>query len=801
MTEQSNTNQMNSNSPSDSTQSDVMDPKKLDISYSDKMTDWKYEPSIASLKADLEFARMDNLDQRGNVAGWLALRNTTGVESGRKTKSLGRSTTQPKLIRKHNEWRYPALSEPFLNTDRMFNIHPRTFEDFTAAEQNQTILNWQFDTKINKVDFIDRFVRKTVDEGTCIVRVGWERTTEKVVEEKQVYSYFPIKDPQQAQVLAEATKRYMADPKEFERDRTIPDTLRASVEYGIEHHIAVYAKEAGHKSVEETKVTFNAPSLKLIDVANFFIDPSSAGDWQNASFMINTYESTESEIRKRKKFHNLDKVSWEFNTIKSNPTNLDHETETPIYDVRLDDKKSKVLVYEYWGECDINQDGIMVPIVVTFIGNTIIQMIRNPFPDRRPPFIIVPYMPIDGSVYGEADASLLQDNQRILGAVTRGMIDLLGRSANAQTGYAKGMLDPVNRKRFVTGEDFEFNPNTNPQTSIQQMKYPEIPNSALQMSQLQNAEAEGLSGVKSFASGITGDSFGKVARGISGAIDAAGQREMSILRRLAEGIRLIGRKIIAMNAHFLEEEEVVRVTNKEFVTIKREDLIGNFDLIVDISTANVDQQKSQDLGMMLQTMGPNMDPALTQIILSQIADLKRMPALAEKLRTYKPAPDPLVQKMKQLQISELEAKIDFEKAKIAKTNAEAESISMQTQLDVSGTSHNRNVETVGAQARGNRDLQVTKGLLTGKTPAGNIQAAVGFNRMTEAHNHNNATQGVQPTQQPTQQQPIQDPNAMVPPQMPSAQAIPLATLQHDQQAQAQQDAQAQDTQNQQLPSN
>jgi hypothetical protein len=340
-------------------------------------------------------------------------------------------------------------------------------------------------------------------------------------------------------------------------------------------------------------------------------------------------------------------------------------------------------------------------------------------------------MPIVDSSFGEADASLLQDNQRVLGAVTRGMVDLLGRSANAQTGYAKDMLDPVNMKRFTAGQDFQFNPNKDPRVNIQQMVYPEIPQSALVMSQLQNAEAEGLSGVKSFAAGITGDAFGKVARGISGALDAAAQREMSILRRLSEGMSQIGRKIVAMNSKFLSEEEVVRVTDTEFVTIKRKDLAGEFDLLVDISTASVDEQKSQDLGFMLQTMGPDMDASMSQLILSEIADLKRMPELAERIRTFQPQPDPLQVKMQELQIAELEAKIAEIQAKTLKIGAESENIALDTQMDADGTNHARNVETMGAQASGNRDLEVTKALLSGEAAPGNIEAGVGFNRLTD----------------------------------------------------------------------
>lgn len=66
---------------------------------------------------------------------------------------------------------------------------------------------------------------------------------------------------------------------------------------------------------------------------------------------------------------------------------------------------------------------------------------------------------------------------------------------------------------------------------------------------------------------------------------------MSILRRLAKGMVEIGNKIIAMNAEFLSEEEVIRVTNRQYISVRREDLKGNFDLEVDIATADVDNEK------------------------------------------------------------------------------------------------------------------------------------------------------------------------------------------------------------------
>jgi hypothetical protein len=719
----------NKNERSETTYSD---PSRLDQHNSNKLTDWNHEPSLSDLKEDLEYARQENRDQTTNVDGWIALRDATGAESGNKNTLPGRSKVQPKLIRKNNEWRYPGLSEPFLNTDRMFQVSPRTYEDPAAAKQNEQVLNWQFDTKLDKVNLIDRYVRRTVDEGTCIFRVGWIRHTEKVKVKKPVYSYFeltPGEDEEQLQILAMATQAYTTEDPQYE---DAPDELKAAVEYSAEKGIPVYAVQTGEEEVYEDKITCNKPEIKIVNVRNLFVDPGNEGVWQDSTYFIHTYESTKSDLLKRKIYKNLDKVNWAGNAIKSKLGDPDHVSLTPQIDTRTNIDKLKILVYEYWGEYDIHGNGVMTPIVVTWIGDTIIQMEENPFPDRKPPFVIVPYMPILDSSFGEADASLLQDNQRILGAVTRGMIDLLGRSANAQTGYAKGFLDPVNRKRFINGEDFEYNPNGSPKDNLQQMTYPEIPNAALNMHQLQNAEAEGLTGVKAFSGGITGETYGQVARGITGALNAADQRQISILRRLVEGMKLVGQKIIAMNHVYLEEKEIVRVTNKEFVEIKRKDLVGNYDLKIDISTQAMDEAKAQDLGFMLQTQGPNMDPGMQSLIFAEIADLKRMPDFAERIRNYKPEPDPLEVKRRELELRELEADIMLKEAKAIEARARAENISVDTELDATGTSHERAIETAGAQARGNRNLEITKNLLEGTSPVGNIEAAVGYNELTNA---------------------------------------------------------------------
>ena len=701
----------------------------------EKLTDWEKEPDVRDLKQDLENARPAHQSRMQDIQRWSDLMAVRGSAKPKQVK--GRSSVQPKLIRRQAEWRYSALTEPFLGSNKLFKVEPVTFEDAEAARQNSLVLNWQFRTKLNRVNFVDNFVRATVDEGTSITRVGWKRQTIMVDQEVPVYDFFPLQTEEQLAAFQTALDQQAADPRGYEED--VPDEIKAAIELYIESGQATYAQQSGVTTVKVEKVLVNQPVVDLLDPQNVIIDPSCNGDLDKALFVIVSFETNKADLLKEpERYKNLDAVNWEGNMPMTQP---DHNTSTPDSYQLNDPLRKKVVAYEYWGFRDIRGDGELVPIVATWIGDICIRMEENPFPDGKLPFVVVPYLPVKRNLYGEPDAELLEDNQKILGAVTRGMIDLLGRSANGQQGMAKGMLDPLNRRRYDNGQDYEFNPSMSPANGVIEHKFPDIPQSALLMLNLQNQEAEALTGVKSFAGGISGEAYGDVAAGIRGVLDAASKREMAILRRLAKGMTEIGNKIIAMNAVFLSEKEVIRVTNKEFITVKREDLIGNFDLETDISTAEVDNAKAQDLAFMLQTLGPNSDPGIVMMILAEIADLKRMPELANKLRNWRPQPSPEQQELQRLEIEKARKEVEKLQSEISLNNAKAqEALANKDQKNLdyveqeTGTKHARDMEKQRGQAQGNQALEITKALtksLKEGEQRPNLEAAIGFNQLSD----------------------------------------------------------------------
>jgi hypothetical protein len=717
-------------------------PAEVNPGQAPKLTDWANEPTCEQLKQDFANCKSSHDTHALRIKEWKE--SAEGKDAPKKVK--GRSSVQPKLVRRQAEWRYSALSEPFNSSEDLFAVAPVTFEDGNSARQNQTVLNWQFRTKIDRVALIDDLVRSDVDEGTAIIRVGWCRYTKKEKQMVPVWAYYPA-GPEDMQKIQSAYQLKQSNPRAY--NESVDPAIQESLNYTLEKRAPFVAVQAGEEEVEVDVVVENYPTAEVINPLNLYWDPTCGSNFNKATFAIFSFETSQAELKKEPdRYKNLEYVNWEGAT-----TVLDADHQPNSIDTNFnftDPMRKRVVAYEYWGLWDIHKTGELVPIVATYLEGVIIRMELNPFADKKPPFILVPYMPIKRQAVGEADAALLQDNQKVLGAVTRGMIDLLGRSANSQQGFAKGMLDSVNRRRFETGQDYEFNPNVNPAMGHIQHTYPEIPQSAIVMLQLQNQEAEALTGVKAFSGGLSGEAYGDVAAGIKGILDAAAKREMAILRRLAKGVKEMGRKIADMNAMFMSEEETIRVTNTEFVTVKREDLAGNFDLKVDISTAEIDNAKVQDLAFMLQTIGPKADFKFVKMILIEIARLKRMPELVKQLQDYEPQPDPLLEKLKELQvqkeakeIEKLQSEIDLNRAKMQQAIADAHQTSLDAIEQETGTKHARELEKQAGQARGNQDLEITKALTKplkeGERPP-NVEAGIGWNaiskRMADPRNGN-----------------------------------------------------------------
>ena len=688
---------------------------------------WKNKPTLKELKDDYQLAKNSHsvvVSQIDKFLDNLHIRGSAKI----KPRDKNRSSVQPKLIRKQAEWRYAPLSEPFLSAENIYKVFPTTWEDADSAEENQLVLNHQFNNQIDKVRFIDNYVRNCVNEGTVIVRTGWEYKEQKVTRTIPIYEYVPCPEDRMQQLM-DAAQVVLSDPSQKE---LLPDDVQKSIDATIENQQPIWAFQTGTTKIDDVEVLVNQPELTICDYQDVLPDPLCKGDITKANFVIYRFETSVAELAKSGLYKNLEQLtSTERNTLAQ----ADEAFQNASYLSQnfTDTNRQKFTAYEYWGYWDIDGDGILKPIVATWVNNTCIRMEENPYPDQRIPFVFVPYLPVKNSLFGEPDGALLEDNQAIIGAVTRGMIDLMARSANGQKGIRKDALDIVNKKKFLNGDDYEINGNVgDPSTMVYTHQFAEIPQSAPFMIDYQNNEAEGLTGVKAFSGGLSGESLGDVAAGVRSVLDAASKREMGILRRLSAGLIEIGKRILAMNAEFLSEEEVIRITNTQFKNVRRDSLKGRYDIKLEISTAETDNAKAQELAFMLQTMGNTLPAPVTTILLSEIAKLRKMPHVAHAITNWQPEPDPYDQKMRQLAEEQALLKNELLRAQIQSTLtganldmskaglAEAQITLVQTQVDQnnldyveqeSGVHQERDLQKIGHQAESQAKLAVLQSVL------------------------------------------------------------------------------------------
>jgi len=639
------------------------------------LTTWANEPSQSDLYKDYTAAQASHDMFLTRLDSY-----RINMEGGPEIKAKpGKSTVRPKLIRKQAEWKYPALAEPFLNTQDMFQIKPRTGEDADAAKQNAIMLNYYWAMKINKVKLIDDIIKTVVDEGTVIVKTGWYSEEEEVEVEKEEPVY--ASPEESLQILQQAVQTGQMDPAQAQAMMETGEPVQTGTRKVM---------------VTENRLVENHPTYEVCHNEAVMVDPTCDGNIMDAQFVIHEYELDMNTLKRNAYkedeegnstgiYKNLDEIDFE-SDLKLRDDYVSEERASFIFS---DKARKKIKVVEYWGYWDIEGDGTTTSIVATWIGNTMVRLEENPFAHKQLPFSAAVYMPRKGEFHGEPDGELLKENQASIGKMTRAAHDITATQAVGQRLVNEQLFSsPSQRDAWKKGNDAMFRANMDPKKDIYKENVDPVNQSVFQMIEMQNADAESLSATKAFSGGISGNAMGSTATGIRSALDATSKRELSILRRLSTQLfQDMAAKTIVNIQTYARPEEVIRITDTEFVTVRREDLRGEFDLRIEVSTPEKDNEQAEQLMKLLQTNQANMDFDLQKIMYGKLLDLWKHPDLSEQVRRFEPKPDPMEEQMKQLQLQTMQLdmqnkqveakKLSMEIAKLAKDVEEADSRIME----------------------------------------------------------------------------------------------------------------------------
>ena len=518
---------------------------------------------------------------------------------------------------KQVEWFVSQTKNPFISNDSIVRLTSLDQQQEMFTIQSEKLLNHMFVKKFDRYNFVTDLLKVLAIEGTVIVRTGWEY----VGSEKEIDQPIVQQDPNTAQPV-----------------------------------------QVGSVKVTKEIPVINRPTATIVKNEDIYIDPT-AYDVKDIQFIIHRREVRLSDLEESGLYKNLDKVKNESVDSLSNAgdsnsvSDYSRQTNTDL-NINLDDEpRKKYYMYEYWGNYDLNDDGIAEPIVCCWINDVIVRLEDNPYPDGKIPYIIGNYSREPYSIYGKSLVDLIEDQQRLKTGIIRGILDDIAQSNSRQIGIQKGNLDPVNLRKFYNGEPFEFNLSPN---AFYKGQYNRIPGEVFNMLQIVEQDIQVTSGVIPFQGGQGSQSIYGSQAGKAGQMNSMALRELDQVTNIADNIiKPIMRKWLMYCYELLDPKEIEFITKIPY--IKPDDLFDveyYTDFTIDISTQHTDEVKASELAFLLQTLGNNMPIEMTKLLMSKIADLKQMPDLAQSVREYKPQPDPMQQQMQQLQLEK--AKLDLQ---------------------------------------------------------------------------------------------------------------------------------------------
>ena len=592
---------------------------------------------VNNLSELLQNLKADKSSSDTNKAYWDDKREVWIMESngepyGNEVKN--KSSIVDRSIKKTEVWQHATIIDPFVSNPDIVRCGEVSSDDDPAADQAEALLNHFYCRDFDRYNHTSESFKILQREGTVIARVGWE------YEEQEIEVQVPVQ--QMVQVMG--PQGPMMQPQ-----------------------------VVGMRTEMQMLPVINRPTAENRDNKTMWVDPTEKQNISKSQFVIEHFRASLSDLKREGVYENLDDLVPESNEYQEGDDDTYRDSDVDSFSFQ--DKARKELdVYEYWGNYDIDDSGITQAIVCTLVGNTVIRLEENPYPDQEVPYISAALDPEPFSINGRPNADLQSNDQKILTSIDRSMMDTLDSSTNGQRGFKEGTLDPANERKFKAKKDFKFQGEA---PAIWEGKYAEFNASVLNFYEMRKQDTQELTGIRPFAGGQ--GSLGSATQAQM-SLGAVAKKEVDVSRNYAENFVIpLLRKWLSMINEFLDPEEVERITGKPYVKPDPADMSGKMDIRIEVATAETDMKKAQDINFMMQTNGPSLDFEARKILMVEQAELQKMPTLAAKLDAMQPPPpDPLEQELKMLEI-------ELKKAEIAERQSRAQENQIDMRLKESQT--------------------------------------------------------------------------------------------------------------------
>lgn len=456
-----------------------------------------------------------------------------------------------------------------------------------AAKDRQDLINYQL-IEVNKG--FTKFKHWFTDAFTN--RVGFVKVYPKITEDWVEQQPIPI--PFEALAMFE---------EQIKQDKTL------RIKSKIPSDMGVYTVV-----IEKKQITESYPKIELVPAYEFLVSPR-AKSIATSEFVCHRTKRTIDELRRNKKRKLPDgtETGMYWPDAVEKIAKEGDEGETTVYEqenyqerdkqiVDDDGPGKEVQIYECYIMYDINDDGLLEPVVATICGNTLLRAEENNL--GRPPFFKVSPNEEPGKIW--PDIGMIDFVCKLAEmdtATWRLWIANLAQNNDPQMGilmeYIEDLDDVENRKKMV-----KIRGTDDIRKVIQQISIGQLDPSTINFLELKDQKLEKISAVTRINQGVGGEVEGlnKTATGMNLTVSLSNQDDENIARCFAEsedGIGDMFEFMVELNEKYPPPvEEVMELIGHELTPLP-----GNTKLryVVDPTLGTgVKQQNLQNYQMMAQ---------------------------------------------------------------------------------------------------------------------------------------------------------------------------------------------------------
>ena len=467
------------------------------------------------------------------------------------------------------EWALPSLMKVFTGSDEVITVAGVTEEDDQNAGVMQSLLVYQLQRQNKFFPILYNWMKDALITGMGIIKCYWERT--------EGYT------PETAQLNA--------------------DALRLLTQTGVE-----ITNVEGPDIMGDFTVTWNSPyyiknspKLENILVSEFLYSPD-AKNLEDANFIAHRKKVTMSHLRQKERegiYANVDMVhpdSGPISWITDQVEDVIGDHYTPLHNNQQDKAREEVTIYECYTKIDFNNDGVLEDMIITVAGDVILRAEPN-YMGRHPFFSISPTKDPHRIWVKRSYAELIGELQDMKVALTRQIVQNIALTNDPKMILAE---DSINISDYIEGRKvIRKKPGSPMGDAAMPMPVNQLSPQTFQFLEYLEGQKENRTGITRYNQGLDANSLNKTATGISAILGQSSQRLELIARMFAEtGISELFRFMVSLNQKFVDQNTVVRLTNKQ-LRVSPDDLNGNFDLIVN---AGISISTKESTIMTLQTM-------------------------------------------------------------------------------------------------------------------------------------------------------------------------------------------------------